>query len=144
METDRNRRAVPMGLKDREVHEAGAKDDGKLRNYEQNACRYRSYEQLGMIYLEEETMFKVGEMTMFCRRFISSLISFEDEIEQRKQYEHLRFLGYTQVPIGQGNSRRSISNFKGDESRSRLRALDHGKHDGQKERNNKPNKLIVE
>ncbi len=138
METDRDRRAMPLGHKDREMHEAGAQDHGELMNYEQNNSRTMSDDNLKMFQVVEMTIFKVGEVTMFCRRFIYSLINFEDEMEQRKQYEHLFFLGHTQVLLGQSDSRRPTLAFEGDDSRSRLRpGDDQGKKDTQKERKNK-------
>eukprot|EP00972_Heterocapsa_arctica_P050067 7362789-Heterocapsa_arctica.AAC.1 len=45
-------------------------------------------------------------------------------MEQRQQYEHFHFLGHSQVHLGQSDSRRPKSLFKGDVSRNRLRPGD--------------------
>eukprot|EP00972_Heterocapsa_arctica_P008827 1294890-Heterocapsa_arctica.AAC.1 len=129
MEADRGRRTMPLGHQDRQVHNAGVHDEhGELNGYEQNSSRTMSDDNL--------KMFKVGDVTMFCRRLMISLINFEDEMEQHQQYEHLHFLGHSQVHLGQSSSRRPNSVNKGGFSRNRLRpGDDHDKNSAQKEMN---------
>eukprot|EP00972_Heterocapsa_arctica_P098544 14543616-Heterocapsa_arctica.AAC.1 len=96
METCRDRREMPMGHKGREVHKAGAVEQGKLMNYEQNGSRSMSDDNRQIFQAVETTMFKVGGVIRIYRRIICSLINFEDEMQQCQQCEYLFLLGHMQ------------------------------------------------